>query len=87
MTKKHLLFPLAVLIIMILVISSIVLIYYQVIPRNQVPPWHWRGLIPGQTTSEQVIEILGQPDQIIHCDKWGKEAETTYSDGFPSTWH
>lgn len=37
--------------------------------------WHWRGVIPGTTTEEQVIAMLGKPDEIIRCDEWGSGLE------------
>jgi hypothetical protein len=30
----------------------------------------WRGIIPGETTKQEVIQIMGQPDDIVKCTIW-----------------
>lgn len=38
----------------------------------------WRGIIPGQTTDREVVAMLGAPDKIVMCMKWGKDLENPY---------
>lgn len=38
---------------------------------SSTPPT-WRGIVPGQTDKQEVIKILGQPDNIVKCEIIGE---------------
>lgn len=39
---------------------------------------NWQGIIPGQTSQTEVIDILGSPDHIQDCEVWGEELDNPY---------
>ncbi len=72
---------LAVVCLILLGIAIIVIINFWV--KDEIASnWHWRGIIPGQTTVEEVIMTIGEPDNIVRCKRWGGELNNPYE--YPS---
>ena len=72
--QKEFLFTLALIFISILIAFGLSLT--NGLEPETIP--EWRGIIPGQTTKREVVSILGPPDNIVVCMKWGKDLENPY---------
>jgi hypothetical protein len=54
-------------------------------PRIAKAP-SWRGITPGETTEQEVIQVMGQPDDIEHCRirldrwRWSRDIADCFSD-------
>lgn len=61
------------------IIVTIVLLWprYKESPQNVMSVPNWRGLVPGKTTRQEVIQIMGQPNNIKGCiiqsDTWATD--------------
>ncbi len=40
--------------------------------NGATPSWSWRNIVPGETTIQEVTLLMGEPDNIVKCERWGE---------------